>query len=129
MTTIQSAINNTNVSVNTRDVLAGLLKLYNYYELAKYNSLTPSMVDSFYLDYRDGLNSNNNAIGNYSIGTFSKEYQPCGVYPVALYDLNGNKLNTLKITADDTGTNQFPSILTTTEPLLFLSPFISDNSF
>ena len=76
ISTIQAQVNNSNVTVSTRDVMSALLKMYNYEELAKYNSLTPSLIDSFYQDYRDSLGSNNNVIGNYSVGTFSKEYQP-----------------------------------------------------
>jgi hypothetical protein len=131
LSTVQSGLNNANVTVNTRDVLAGLLKMYNYEELAKYNSLTPSLVDSFYQNYVDGLGSNNNVIANYSVGSFSKEFQPRGVYPVALYDLAGNRLPGLSVKADANGTSPYASIIvqfTTTEPLLFLSPYISGNS-
>ena len=136
LTTIQSAINNVNVTVSTKDVMAGLLKLHNYEELAKYNSLTPSLIDSFYYYYRDGLGSNNNVLGNYATGSFAKEYQPRGVFPVSLYT-NGTDgkalplINSLAINADDNGTSPYASIMlkfTTTEPLLFLSLFISGNS-
>lgn len=71
VTTIQAQINNSNVTVSTRDVMAALLKMYNYEELARYNSLTPSLIDSFYQDFHDGLLSNNNVLANYSVGTFS----------------------------------------------------------
>ena len=53
ITTVQSNINNATVSVSTREVMASLLKMYNFRELATYNSLTPSMPDSFYQDYKN----------------------------------------------------------------------------
>ena len=128
--TLQSNINNATVSVNTRDVLAGLLKMYNYRELAQYNSLTPSLPDSFYLNYADGLGSNNNVLSNYSNGGFDKKFQPRGVYPVKLYDSNMAEMNSLQVKADGNGTAP-PFVylkFTTTEPLLFLSPYISAHS-
>ena len=128
--TLQSNINNATVSVNTRDVLAGLLKMYNYRELAQYNSLTPSLPDSFYLNYADGLGSNNNVLSNYSNGGFDKKFQPRGVYPVKLYDSNMAEMNSLQVKADGNGTAPAFVYLkfTTTEPLLFLSPYISAHS-
>jgi hypothetical protein len=128
--TMTAQINDANVNVSTRDVMSALLKMYNYEELAKYNSLTPSLVDSFYQDYTDGLGSNNNVLANYSVGTFSKEYQPRGVFPVELYGLDGVALDTLVIKATEDGTAPYPGFIIkfrTTEPLLFLSPFISGN--
>lgn len=133
----QSQIQGDQVSVQTRDVMPALLKLYNYEELAKYNSLTPSLIDSFYMNYQDGLYSNNNVLSNYAVGGFAKEYQPRGVFPVELYttdgrlitDASGNKV--MSINADVSGNAPYSSIIvrfTTTEPLLFLSPFISGHS-
>ena len=138
--TMTSQINDATVSINTRDVLAGLLKMYNYRELAQYNSLCPSLPDSFYQNYVDGIGSNNNVLGNYSTGSFDKKFQPRGVYPcqilimqngvmVPYVDGNGNPL--LQISATGAGALPFNSFylkFTTTEPLLFLSPYISAHS-
>ena len=128
--TVQSNLNNATVSVNSRDVLAGLLKMYNYRELAQYNSLCPSLPDSFYLNYEDGLGSNNNVLSNYSNGGFDKKFQPRGCFPVTMYDSDMNSLNSLQVKADGNGTAPAFVYLkfTTTEPLLFLSPYISAHS-
>ncbi len=129
--TLQSNINNATVSANSRDVLAGLLKMYNYRELAQYNSLTPSLPDSFYLNYSDGLGSNNNVLGNYSIGGYDKKFQPRGCFNVSLYDNNGVALNSLQVSADASGNNPYPYVVlkfNTIEPMLFLSPYISAHS-
>ena len=137
LSTSQATINNAQVSVNTRDVMASLLKLYNYDELARYNSLTPSLIDSFYSDFRDGLGSNNNVLGNYSVGGFAKEYQPRGCFPVSISgaapvnNVPGVPLANNTVKASGTGAAPYASIyltFTSTEPLLFLSPFISGNS-
>ena len=128
ITTIQAQINNSNVTVSTRDVMSALLKMYNYEELARYNSLTPSLIDSFYQNYEDGVGSNNNVLANYSVGTFSKEFQPRGCFPVKLYQMDGVTPVGLTIKADASGNAPFASFImrfTTNEPLLFLSPFIS----
>ena len=131
ISTAMATINGQQISVNTRDCMAPLLKLYNYTELAKYNSLTPSLIDSFYSNFTDGLGSNNNVLANYSVGGYSKEYQPRGCFPCKMTDLNGNAMNNLIVQTDAAGTSPVAGILltfTTTEPLLFLSPLISGNS-
>lgn len=132
ITTIQAQINNSNVTVSTRDVMSALLKMYNYEELTHYNSITPSLIDSFYQNYSDGLGSNNNTLANYSVGSFSKEYQPRGCFPVKLFQTDGvTPISGLQVKADANGTAPFSSFIirfTTVEPLLFLSPFISGNS-
>ena len=131
VTTMMSNLNNATVSVNSREVLAGLLKLCNYEDLARYNSMTPSLVDSFYQKYVDGLGSNNNTLANYSVGSYAKEFQPRGAYPVSLLEIDGTPINGLKVVASDAGTAPFASFMiefNVTEPLMFLSPFISGNS-
>lgn len=94
--TVNANLNNANINCPTQEILPALLKMFNYEELAKYNSLTPSLVDSFYQNFQDGLLSNNNVMGNYAIGTFAKEYQPRGVFTVSL-------------TTDPAGTNPLPN--------------------
>jgi hypothetical protein len=131
--TVQGQINNAQIGVVTRDIMPALMKMYNYEELAKYNSLTPSLVDSFYQNYADGIGTNNNVIANYSVGGFSKVFQPRGCFPVELRNNDAEKtpFAGLNITANADGTSPLSKFIirfTTTEPLLFLSPFISGNS-
>jgi hypothetical protein len=125
--TIQAQINDSVLTLSSKDVLSALLKMSNYEELAKTNSLCPSLIDSFYNDYRDGIGSNSNVLGNYANSSYAKEYQPRGCFPAVITDLNGNVLPFV-LHADADGTNPYPSIyieFQTTEPLLFLSPFSS----
>lgn len=125
--TVQSQINNSNITLASSEMLSALLKLCNYEELAKSNSLCPSLVDSFYYNYSDGVGSNSNVLGNYANSTYSKEYQPRGVFPVKLTDANGNPVP-YSFKADAHGTSPYAYIyleFLTTEPILFLSPFSS----
>lgn len=98
--------------MSTRDVMAALLKMYNYEELARYNSLTSSLIDSFYQNYYDGLGSNNNVLANYSVGWFSKEYQPHGCFPVKMFCTAANggaPINRLSIYASGVTQAEGPS--------------------
>lgn len=132
LTTVATEVNTTTPSVTTREIMSALLKTYNYHDLAKYNSLTPSLIDTFYYDYRDGLGSNNNVLANYSNGTYMKEFIGRGAYVVALFESDGTTpIPGLKISADGTGTSPYASFILrfrVTEPLLFMSPFISGSS-
>ena len=116
--------------------MAGLLKMYNYEELVRYNSLTPSLIDSFYYNYADGIGTNNNVLANYSCGGFTKEFQPRGTFPIELLGYNTvtkqlEKVKDYKVYADEHGTSPYPYLIVrfvTVEPLLFLTPYISGNS-
>lgn len=94
--------------------------------------MTPSLIDTFYYDYRDGLGSNNNVLANYSNGTYMKEFIGRGAYVVELYESDGvTVIPALKFSADANGTSPFASFILrfkVTEPLLFMSPFISGSS-
>ena len=132
LTTVATEINTTTPSVSTREIMSALLKTYNYQDLAKYNSLTPSLIDTFYYDYRDGFGSNNNVLANYSNGTYMKEFLGRGAYVIKLYQSDGTTpINGLRIVADANGMSPYASFVlrfTVTEPLLFMSPFISGSS-
>lgn len=132
LTTVATEVNTTTPSVTTREIMSALLKTYNYHDLAKYNSLTPSLIDTFYYDYRDGLGSNNNVLANYSNGTYMKEFIGRGAYVVELFESDGTTpIPGLKISAGPTGTSPRASFILrfrVTEPLLFMSPLISASS-
>lgn len=124
--TVQTQVNNATVTFAGQNILPALLKLQNYEELAKTNSLCPSLVDSFYQSYQDGLGSNSNVLANYASSTFAKEYQARGCFPVEIYDDTGKLLTNYIIKADAEGTSPYEYItlkFTSTEPILFLSPF------
>ena len=78
--TSSAQINNTNVSVNTQDVLAQLLRLNNSRELYKYNSFTPSLPDQAYHSYADGVGASNNPLGDYADGSYDVDLLPRGSF-------------------------------------------------
>ncbi len=84
--TIQCNINNASVTVNSQQIMAPLLKLYNPRELEMYNSMCPSLVDGFYYYYKDGIGSNNNMLATYTTGSYDNAYIPRGAFPVTIYD-------------------------------------------
>lgn len=132
ISTMMSNINNASVNVNSNEVMAPLLKCTNYDDIAKYNSMCPSLVDSFYQNYENGLGSNNNVLSNYANGTLSKDYMARGCFSqVKLYQIDGETaINGYVIKASGLGTAPFASFIlrfTSTEPLLFLSPYIYGN--
>jgi hypothetical protein len=144
-TTLTANLNNASINCPSQDVLPALLKMFNYEELAKYNSLTPSLVDSFYQDYADGVGSNNSVLGNYAVGGFAKEYQPRGCFVVTLNSqADGKGVNIPlafsaspatpaqgQVPANAGGTSPYASVyltVTVTEPLIGLSPFITGHS-
>ena len=62
-TTLQVQVNNNSVSVNIRDVLPQLLRMYgDDRALARWNGIAPLMPDT-YRNYADQLGSNNNSNG------------------------------------------------------------------
>ena len=65
-TTLQVQVNNNSVSVNIRDVLPQLLRMYgDDRALARWNGIAPLMPDT-YRSYADQLGSNNNSNGSWA---------------------------------------------------------------
>ena len=140
ITTSQGNLNNCAVTVNANQIMAALLRMYKPDELEKYNSLSPSLTDSFYLNYPDAIGTNNNPMGSYSVGSYNNKYIPRGAFPIVITDVaTGAVINQTKLTAQapaagsPAGTpptyyKKIQITFKTTEPLLFLSPFLSGNS-
>ena len=61
-----ATVNNNSTSINMRDVLASILRFHDKRELSRYNGYTPVMYDT-YQNYKDGLGSNNNVLGGWSL--------------------------------------------------------------
>jgi hypothetical protein len=128
ISTSQATINNCSVSSNTQDILDGLLRFNNSDELYRYNSTTPALVDQAYANYSDGVNANNNPLGNYGDASYDLNQIPRGAFPVTVnsvvhYITAGGTDNSLT----STNVNDYWVIQVQTsvrEPLLCLSPFI-----
>jgi hypothetical protein len=65
-TTVQVQMNTASMSINSQDVLPALLRMLPTEVLQKYQNATPTLLDC-YLNYSDGIGSNNNVLGGYGI--------------------------------------------------------------
>lgn len=127
-TTTQCTINNCSISTNTQDVLPMLMRMNDKRQLSRYNSMTPSMPDCAYGQYRSGVGSNNNPLASYTNNGYDEDFMPRGAYPVTVSVLHqifggGTDTSVISTSAQDTWvitiTGQF------TEPFLALSPWIN----
>jgi hypothetical protein len=111
--TVSATINNNTVSINARDVLASILRLYDKRELAAYNGMCPVKPDS-YFNYADGVNALNNVLGGFTNSTADNDMPGRGSYPI---NVISNPVGT------GAGTTTAVVEFTSYEPLL-ISPFV-----
>lgn len=125
--TSSAQINNTNVSVNTQDVLPQLLRLNNSRELYKYNSFTPSLPDQAYSSYADGVNASNNPLGDYADASYDVDLTPRGAFRLKSFSYVYTPVtpgpDTL-ISADVGDAWQISITVEVCEPVIGLSPFV-----
>lgn len=130
VTTASATINNSNVSSNIQDILPQLLQMMSQEELARYNGMTPNLVD-----FNNALNTTNIAASNANnvIATanqtgYDKYFQPRGSYPVKLVDFSrkvGSAAPTKTLTSSgDTDVFKLAYEVEVFEPIIGLSPFI-----
>jgi hypothetical protein len=125
-TTATAQINNTTVSINSRDVLPSLFRMNNSRELYRFNSTTAALPDQAYGEYTDAKGTNNNPLAGYGNASYDLDQVPRGSLPI-------NMVVTHNITAGGTDTSLVSTNVADTwvveiqvvvsEPL-FLSPFI-----
>jgi len=135
--TQQMTINNCTVSQNTKDILPMLLRMYDKRKLNRYNSTCPSLPDSYYSEYANGLGCLNNVLAGYNNSSLDDDFQPRGGFPVKILSVVHGFTAGGSADTDDTlvfvsgTTNNVWSIVlqfTTTEPFICLSPWINTNS-
>jgi hypothetical protein len=80
-TTATAQINNTTVSINTKDVLPSLLRMNNSRELYRFNSTTPALPDQAYGVFAEGVNANNNPLASYATASYDLDQVPRGSFP------------------------------------------------
>ena len=143
-TTSSCQINNTNVSVNTQDVLPAMLQLCDMEDFQKYLGMTPVMPDSYYKYFIQSAMNPNNPMAAFGVATGVGSEEPNAVFRIsnpggAGYD---NKLlprgsfvlddfivisdigNELLVIDNDPARYVVYCSATVTEPILCLSPFI-----
>jgi len=129
-TTATAQINNTTVSINTKDVLPSLLRMNNSRELYRYNSMTPALPDQAYGAYADGVNATNNPLASYNTASYDLDQVPRGAFPIiyrvarfvgAVFQDNS------EISTGVVNENWKIGVATIVTEPIFLSPFIWSN--
>jgi len=127
-TTASAQINNTNVSVNLQDVLPSILRLNNNRELYRYNGMCPVLPDQAYKQFGQGVGGSNNPLGDWSDQSYDGDLYPRGAFPFqvlsVLHNITAGGTNQLLTSTDVLDTFVIECKVTTTEPLLGLSPFV-----
>jgi hypothetical protein len=129
-TTATAQINNTTVSINTKDVLPSLLRMNDSRELYRYNSMTPALPDQAYGAYADGVNATNNPLASYNTASYDLDQVPRGAFPI-IYLVKryiGTAFQDNSPISTGTANENWKIGVATivTEPI-FLSPFIWSN--
>jgi hypothetical protein len=133
--TTQATINNSSVSENTQDIMGALLALYDKRDLNRFNSMTPSLIDSTYGYFPDAVGANANVLGAADSQAVDKSMTGRGTFPVEFLSVAhtyrvGGVLQPVNdsFTAPAASTdNTWVFFIRTisTEPFLFLSPFLN----
>jgi len=127
--TLTAQINNTTVSTNLIDTLPSILRMNDAQYLSKYNGMTPSLPDLAYLNYSDGLLTNNNPLASYTVGGYDQVI-PRGAFPlnsiVVVHTPTVGPVDASLVSTNVGDTWKITITATFTEPL-FLSPFTWGN--
>jgi hypothetical protein len=138
--TASCSINNSNTSVNQKDVLPAILRLYDRRELNRYRSMTPVALDGAFADYNDmqattgvaatGISYSNNPLNSYGFSPLDSDFVPRGAFPLNAYQIDhydaaGGLIDHSVISANVTDVFLIGLSITVTEPMLCLSPFTS----
>jgi hypothetical protein len=127
--TQNTLINNCGLSVNTQDVMASLLRMNDQKIHTEYDGWTPSMVDDVYFNYVNGVGAVNNPLGTINNSSFDNKIRGRGAHPVSMVIAHyvGGVLTDSSVVSTDLADYWIITLTThLTEPLLFLSPFISN---
>jgi hypothetical protein len=130
--TLSASINNSNVSVNLKDVLPQLIKMMTQRDLQRYSNFTPTLPDGGYKYYSDSDNTSalNNVLATYKKAGHDIELLPRGAHPFKIIDVvhtSGATVDKSLISLATTDTWLITCEAEFTEPL-FLSPFIYGGS-
>jgi len=128
--TQNATINNCNLSVNTQDVMASLLRMNDQKIHTYYDGWTPSMVDDVYYNYSDAVNTSNNPLSAIGNASYDNKFRGRGAHPITLgtivHTLSTGGTNGLLLSTNVADTWVIEITTHLTEPILFLSPFISN---
>jgi len=133
ITSMNATVNNTNVSINSQDVLPQLLRLIDPRELQKYNGMCPTLPDNVgerfqnYTAFNDKEARVNNPLGSIHSASNDNYLLPRGAHPLDAISVTHNiKAGGTDASLKSTDVaDSWVIVLTATftEPL-FLSPFL-----
>jgi len=123
-------INNCGLSINTQDIIAPLLRMNDQKIHTYYDGWTPSMVDDTYYNYSDAVGANNNPLGTITNNSMDNKIKPRGSHTITsmtvVHQISGAGTDASMISTNIADTWLITITTHLTEPLLFLSPFISN---
>lgn len=132
--TLSASINNSNVSVNLKDVLPQLIKMMTVRDLQRYSNFTPTLPDGAYKLYTDSDSTTyNNVLSTYKKAGYDVELMPRGSHPFKINDIvHSSTVGNVHVDKSLISEGVADTFLITceaefTEPL-FLSPFIYGGS-
>jgi hypothetical protein len=133
ITSMNATINNTNVSINSQDVLPQLLRMIEPRQLQKYNGMCPTLSDNvsdIFMNYTAFVDKEarcNNPLGSIHSASNDNYLLPRGSHPLDAIDIVHNIKaggTDTKLTSTDAADTWVITLTSTfTEPL-FLSPFL-----
>jgi hypothetical protein len=131
--TVTLSINNSSTSINLQDCLPAFMRMCDPRELTKYNGMTPTLADMFYLQYADGTSSANNVLAGYTSNTYDNELMGRGAFPLksatlSQYNSSGTYVSSSPICATDGNYFTVDITVNVTEPLIGLSPLVFGKS-
>lgn len=128
-TTTQATINNVSVSTNLQDVLPMLMRMSDRRELQKYNSMTPSLPDAHWGEFKDAPASNANPLASYNNSSYDEAFEPRGAFSLDFLQIDryvaGVYADNSPISTGANNTWIISIRVSLTEPFLALSPFIN----
>lgn len=128
-TTTQATINNVSISTNLQDVLPMLMRMSDRRILSRYNSMTPSLPDCQWGEYRDAPGTNSNPLASYNNASYDESFEPRGAFALDFLQIDhyvaGVYADASPISTGPADTWIISIKVSLTEPFLALSPFIN----
>lgn len=128
-TTTQATINNVSVSTNLQDVLPALMRMSDRRVMSRYNSMTPSLPDSAWGEYKDAPATNSNPLAAYNNASYDECYEPRGAFKLDFLQIDhyigGVFADNSPVSTGLGDTWKVSITVQLTEPFLALSPFIN----
>lgn len=122
LNTISNTINNATTTTNVKEIMPGLLHCFDRDDLNKYQSTTPTALDSCY-NYADQVGYASNVLAGYDKAALDRGFVPRGSFKIVSISSEADRDVSLIAVASGTAIRDAYITITVTEPLLFCSPW------